>query len=97
MATYASRKTGELLKNAFRIVAVELLTAAQAIDMRGEDQHSHLGAGARATYDFVRKNAPFIQQDAPLSGHMEALTQELMAGALCGEIERACGESHSGR
>jgi histidine ammonia-lyase len=41
-----------------RIIAYELITAAQAVDMRG---HCRLGRGTEIAYEAVRKNVPMLR------------------------------------
>ncbi|HJW69789.1 MAG TPA: aromatic amino acid ammonia-lyase, partial [Candidatus Binatia bacterium] len=51
MGTVAVRQARRLLENARRVVAIELLAAAEAVDLTGADG---LGGGTRATYASVR-------------------------------------------
>ena len=51
MATWAGRKLGQIVTNAERVVAVELLAAAQALDLQ---EWLEPGRGARAAYDAIR-------------------------------------------
>ena len=51
MGTIAARKAGEILKNVRRVLAIELMCACQAIDLRGD---KGLGVGTQAAYDCVR-------------------------------------------
>jgi histidine ammonia-lyase len=57
MAPLAARRLAEMVELGTRIVAVELLLAAQACDLRGAE----LGAGTRRARDLVRSVAPFLQ------------------------------------
>ena len=58
MAPLAARRLAEMTELGARIVAVELLLAAQACDLRGHE----LGAGTRRARDLVRSVAPFLRE-----------------------------------
>jgi histidine ammonia-lyase len=59
-SSLAARRLAEMLDLGARVLAIELAVAAQAIDLRSE---LTMGTGARATYDLVREQIPFL--DAP--------------------------------
>ena len=65
MGTTAARKSGLILENTRSVLAYELLTACQAIDIRrmvgpwGEG----LSPADKAVYDTVRKVGPFMEED----------------------------------
>ena len=72
----------ECLRNA---VAMVLLAAAQAVDLRGGPER--LGPGSRRIYDAVRKVAAFLDRDRPMEDDIAALAREIQAGRL---VARAC-------
>ena len=57
MGTIAARKAREILENARRVLAIELMCACQAIDLRGD---KGLGLGTGAAYRCVRNVVPFL-------------------------------------
>jgi len=57
MAPLAARRLAEMTELGTRIVAVELLLAAQGCDLRG----ARLGVGTQRAYDAVRAAAPFLR------------------------------------
>lgn len=64
MGTIAARKAGEIMGNLRRVIAMELMCACQAIDLRsGKDG---LGIGTRAAYEAVRSVCPMLKEDRPL-------------------------------
>ena len=63
----------------FRSVAVELLLAAQACDLRGV----RLGAGTARLHARVRSLVPFLGEGDPLSD-LEPLVDEIRSGGLIG-------------
>ena len=60
--------------NVERILALELMAAAQGIDFRKQaiGAHAHLGQGIGAAYRWVRKLIPFLDADTVMYPYMEA-------------------------
>ena len=79
MAPLGARRLAEMVELGHRIVAVELLAAAQAVDRAGIGS---LGAGATAAYELVRRHAPSLGAGEPIVQDLEPLVCELAAGAL---------------
>lgn len=67
----------ECLRNA---VAMVLLAAAQAVDLRGGPER--LSPGSRRVYDAVRQAAARLESDRPMEGDIAALAQQIQAGKL---------------
>ena len=79
MATYAARRLGEMVENASRIVAIELLAAAQGIELRRPLESS---APLEAALTKVRTYAAFLTDDRPLADEIRALAGEVLSGAF---------------
>ena len=63
-ATTAARQLASVVRNLRRIVAIELLTAAQALDLRLRAAPDlRPGAGTGAVYSRIRSVAPFADKD----------------------------------
>ncbi len=78
MGANAARHTLEIISNVRKIIAIELMTAAQAIDLR-PDGVSRLGKGTRSAYENIRRRVQFLEHDrqtAPDIGALEALLFE---------------------
>ena len=60
MGTIAARKARDIMDNVRKVIAMELLTAVQAIDLRGKKK---LGVGTEAAYSIIRDHTPFIDKD----------------------------------
>jgi histidine ammonia-lyase len=88
MGSISALKLARVLDNVARVVAVELLCAAQAIDF-----HRPLapGRGAAAAHAAVRAAVPFIERDASLTPHLSALEQKTASGEILASIEAAVG------
>lgn len=63
MGTIASRKAREILENARRVIAMEIMCACQGIDLRG---NKGLGKGTAPVYEAIRKVVPMLTEDRPL-------------------------------
>lgn len=60
MGTIAARKARDIMDNVRKVIAMEILTSVQAIDLRGKKK---LGVGTEAAYRIVREHTPFIDKD----------------------------------
>jgi histidine ammonia-lyase len=85
MSTIAARKAAQIVKNTQRVVAIELLCAAQALSLRLEQMPDRVaGAGSREVLAAIRalEIAPgmpldVIRRDVPLTPYVDALTSAL--------------------
>ncbi|MBI4133107.1 histidine ammonia-lyase, partial [Candidatus Uhrbacteria bacterium] len=60
MGTIAARKAWLMLENTWNVIAIEYLTATQAIDFRNPQK---LGAGTKKAYQLIRRRVPHIASD----------------------------------
>jgi phenylalanine ammonia-lyase len=79
LGTHSAWDLLECTDNFGRIVAVLLLGAAQAIEIRGVERSSNM---AKRTHAFVRQRSPFLREDRVLSGELEVLAREAAGGEL---------------
>ncbi|MBB5213360.1 HAL/PAL/TAL family ammonia-lyase [Parapusillimonas granuli] len=70
MAPGVAAKTARLAERVTMIAAIEMLSAAQAVDLA---QVSPRGAGTRDTYARIRATAPVLDGDRPLGPDMDAI------------------------
>jgi histidine ammonia-lyase len=89
MGNASGLKAWQVLANAERVVAIELLAAAQAVEF-----HAPLepGVGGRAARTFVRSLSPRVRDDRPLSDDIEAVATAIRNGSLIEVIETEAGE-----
>jgi histidine ammonia-lyase len=80
----AGAKGRRLLRNLFRGVSVELLLAAQALELR---RPLTGGAGSVAALAAVRRRAPPLTEDRPPAPDLERIFQDLTDGPLLEEME----------
>ncbi len=74
----------EILENVRRVLAIELLTACQAIDLR-PDGPARLGRGTANAYAGVRRRVPMVVHDRQTAGDIEALAELILGGTLMRE------------
>jgi len=88
MGVTAGLKLRQINDNVERILAIELLAAAQGVDFRRQvlGDGAQLGCGTRHAYALVRQAAPFVEVDTVLYPHMEAVRQLVASGALVGAV-----------
>jgi histidine ammonia-lyase len=79
MGTVGVRQARRLLENARRVVAIELLAAAEAVDLVGAEG---LGASTRALHARVRELVPPLLEDRPLGEDVERLVGALATVAV---------------
>ena len=77
MAPLAARRLEEMAELGARVVAVELMHAAQACDLRG----AKLGVGTARLHEAVRGFVPFLEEGAPLPD-LEPLVDEIRSGRI---------------
>jgi len=78
MAPLAGRRLAEMTSLGERIVAIELLVACQAVDLRG----NRLGVGTQRAYELVRKRLPFKREEDPIPASIEPLRELVRSGEL---------------
>jgi histidine ammonia-lyase len=78
MAPLAARRLAEMTELGERVVAIELLVACQAADLRGH----RLGAGTERTRALVRERIPFKRESDPIPPSIEPLRELVRSGAL---------------
>ena len=83
MAAYAARRLLPMSENLARIVAIELLCAAQGIQLRRPLRSS---APLEAALAQVRKVAAFLKVDRPLGREIEALAAWVLEGAFTSPV-----------
>ena len=91
MGANAARHATEIVANVRRIIAIELLTATQAIDLR-EDGPARLAQATRAAYDAVRKQVDFLEHDRETTPYIERLADAISSGDILRAVERVTGE-----
>ncbi|HWP50989.1 MAG TPA: histidine ammonia-lyase [Clostridia bacterium] len=89
MGTIAARKAREILGNARRVLAMELMCACQAIDLRGD---KGMGIGTKPAYETIRALVAPLEEDRPLYEDIEKCESVITDGSLISNVE-----SHASR
>lgn len=89
MGTIAARKFGSVVKNSESVVAMELLCAAQALDLLKPLESSGV---VKACYDLIRKHVPFAEKDRVFANDIEKIRKLIRSGDLLSKIQEIAGE-----
>jgi histidine ammonia-lyase len=84
MGANAARHALEILDNVRRVLAIELLAAAQAVDLR-PDGPARLGRGTAKAYAAIRARVRRLDHDRELASEIEALAAWIQDGGLVRE------------
>jgi histidine ammonia-lyase len=79
MGTTAARKAMQVVQNVRKVLAMEWMTAAQAIGFRDANQ---LGTETKKAYALLRQHVPFITEDELMYVHLHKAEALLKDGAL---------------
>jgi len=85
MGAMAAQKALQILENVEHIVAIELLCAAQAVELRGSEK---LGKGTKIAYSTIRKTVSMVKEDRILSKDIERIRQIVKNSIILNEIEK---------
>jgi histidine ammonia-lyase len=89
MGNASGLKAWQVLANAERALAIELLAGAQAVEFLAPLQP---GAGVAATRAFVRTLSPRLDEDRPLDRDIESVAIAIRDGSLLDAVESEVGE-----
>ncbi len=84
MATFAARRLSNMLGNTARIVAIELLSAAQGIEFL---RPLHSSQAVESVLARLRSVSPAMMEDRSLAADIEAVTQLVQQGRLGASVE----------
>ena len=81
-------KTRQIIENAWSILAIELMAAAQAFDFRAPVKPS---PAAQAAYEVVRQHVATLEEDRPLHDDINTLTRIAKEGKILEAVEAVSG------
>ncbi len=90
MGYFAARKAATVAGNVETVLAIEVLSACQAIDIKRQ-KNRFPGKGTRAVYNALRKEVPFMDRDREVKPDLERCLALVRSGALIEAAERAAG------
>jgi len=83
MGTIAARKARRIVENTRNVLAIELLCAAQAIDLRlKENKGKEMGKGTKEAYRLIREKVKYIDKDRGLSEDIKNLADDICNNEL---------------
>lgn len=80
MATHGARRLTEMAENSAHIVAIELLAAAQGLDLR---QPLVSGPELKKHLQLIRKSAPFLDNDRQMGKDIVSIQMLILSGDFC--------------
>ncbi len=92
MGANAARQMAEIVQNVRHIVAIEMITAAQAVDLRAGGPNN-LGKGTRTAYEMIRQHTDFVEHDRPLDADIERVASLIQSGDLLASVHAAIGDA----
>lgn len=90
MGSIAARQAMEIIGNVRNVLAIELICAAQALDMRGCD--GRMGKGTAAAYQVVRSAVGTLHEDRVMYKDLEKMVALVEDGTLADVVESVVGE-----
>jgi histidine ammonia-lyase len=93
MAPLAVSTASSLVSLSHRLIALELIVAAQAIDLRGGP--ARLGKGTSRAYAIVREYAGTLVDETDWNADVEGLARLVGTGDLAGLVASVAGERPS--
>ena len=89
MGTIAARKFGQIVRNAENIVAMELLSASQALDFLKPLKAS---GAVQPVHDLIRKHVPFASEDRVFANDIEAIKGLIRDEQILRAVHASVGE-----
>jgi histidine ammonia-lyase len=80
-------KNGQILDNAYGIIGIELMAAAQALDFREFTN----GRGVTRAHEVIREHVDFLDIDRPLFNDHNAMKDLVKSGKILDEVEKLVG------
>lgn len=88
MGATSARKAATILANSEHVIAIEALSAAQALDLRAPLDPGPATAAARSA---IRAVSPFVDEDRSLSDDITAIRDLVRDGSLVAAAEGKAG------
>ncbi len=88
MGTIAARKAREIFNNTRKVLAMELLAACQAIDLRGKKA---LGKGTEIAYNIVREHVSTLEEDRIMYEDINTCEDIIKSSKILNKVEEEIG------
>jgi len=89
MAMNTAIKNNQILDNAFGILGIEYMAAAQALDFRKEEYS--FGKGVQKAKDVIRRHVEFLDIDRPLYSDHTTMKELVKSCEILTEVENEIG------
>jgi histidine ammonia-lyase len=87
MGMNTALKNGQILDNAYGVLGIELMAAAQALDFR----EFMPGRGVQTARDVIRRHVAHLDVDRPLYPDHNCMKELVRSGNILAEVERTVG------
>ena len=81
-------KNGQILDNAYGILGIEFMAAAQALDFRKFVP----GRGVQAAHEVIRKYIAHLDEDRPLHSDHNKMKELVKSGEILEKVEKVVGK-----
>ncbi|MCF8069180.1 MAG: histidine ammonia-lyase [Desulfobacterales bacterium] len=92
MGTIAVRKCREILNNVEHVLAIELLCAAQAMDLISEEKPYKMGDGTQEAYRIIRDNISHLDRDRFMAPDINDMVSLVRSGKIIEAVESKMGK-----
>jgi len=87
MGLNTALKNGQILDNAYGVLGIEFMAAAQALDFR----EFHPGKGTQCAREVIRKHVEHLHVDRPLYNDHNKMKELVKRGEILEEVEKVVG------
>lgn len=87
MGMNTALKNDQILENAYGVLGIEFMAAAQALDFREFTP----GLGVRTAHAVIRRHVAHLEEDRPLYPDHQVMMNLVRSGEILEEVERAVG------
>lgn len=89
MSPIACRKARDIAANVAQILAIEYISACQALEFRDRTRLSKAG---KAAYELLRSRVSAVSRDREMAGDLQAAYELIVSGQLQQAVESTCGK-----
>lgn len=93
MGMNTALKNWQILENGWGVLGIELMAAAQALDLRDrlEEKPYRWGEGVRRAHEVIRRHVEFLDADRPLYPDHNAMQELVRSCEILAAVEEAVG------
>lgn len=90
MGSIAAKKSKDIFENVRKVIGMELITACQAIELKGAK--ANLSPATKAAYEEIRKIIPHVDVDRPMYIDIHAAEDIIKTNKIVENVEKVTGE-----